>query len=406
MTVFDEAIASGLDAARGVVEGALATAGKDLQRVTGERDAAVADLQSSEATVQGLRDELGAASAEVVRLTSLVDTTAEQLEVVTADRDLISSALASSEDDLRAAQSALADAAAQHEHIAAELAHALARIAELEAGAPDPDPEPVVRPLLGANPMTGGATSAAIARVTDRWGAGIAVRLFDGDDLSPAPAQGDAGRILISWKPAAAAPITEAQVAAAIGPLPAGSKVCVWHEPDVKYRKTLKASGAAAAKAEVDRYKARAREFYAIVKRIRPDLDVMAVLSEWTFSPSTNYNPLDYIELGTFDVLALDLDGGDPGPRNYLPAVAEAQEWMRANGVERWTVGEYGVKLEPGFTNADRVDWLNEQTTALLELAWPPEEICLFELDDNGGEGSKYILTTAPEQEAWIDLRG
>lgn len=396
MSVFDEAVAAGVDAARGVVEGALATAGKELQRVTGERDAAVADLRASEATVQGLRDELGAAAAEVVRLTSLVDSTAEQLEVVTADRDLISSALASSEDDLKAAQSALADAAAQNEHIAAELAHALARIAELEAGAPDPDPEPVPRPLLGANPMTGGATAAAIARVTDRWGAGIAVRLFDADDLSPAPAQGAAGRVLISWKPSA--PITEAQVAAAIGPLAAGSKVCVWHEPDVKVRKTLKASGATAAKAEADRYKARAREFYEIVKRIRPDLDVMAVLSGWTFDPSTAFDPLDYIELGTFDVLALDLDGLD-GPKDYRPVVAEAKEWMLDQGVTRYTIAEYGAKTSATWTSTHRVAWLTEQTTALLDSEWPPEEICLFELDDNGGEGSKYILVGAEKAE-------
>lgn len=333
MGVFDEAVTAGQDAARGVVDRALAA-----------KDAAL-------------------------------ESAVEQLDVVTADRDLIAAALVSSEDDLKVTQAALADA--------------LARIAELEQFV---DPVPV-RPLLGACPLTHGMSAQGVTNVVARWGEGVAVRLFadEGDGWLAAPPLGDAGRLLLSWKPSLQVPIDEGRALAALAGLPAGSKVCVWHEPDVKARK-----GAAVAP-----MKARAAEFAAIVRKHRPDLVVMAVLSGWTFDPSTSFDPLAYVDVASFDVLALDLDGLD-GPKDYRPVVAKAQDWMRRNGVTRWTVAEYGVKLTTSFTATHRVGWLNEQTTALLELDWPPEDVCLFEVDTTAARS--YILATPAEQNAWRTL--
>jgi hypothetical protein len=348
MGVFDEAVTAGQDAARGVVERALAA-----------KDAAL-------------------------------ESAVEQLEVVTADRDLIAAALASSEDDLKATQSALADAVAERDRFAVDLAAALARIAELEQGVVVPQKP---RTILGACPLSGGMSTQGVGNVVARWGEGVAVRLFadEGDGWLAAPPLGSAGRLLLSWKPSLTRPVDEAATLAALAGLPAGSKVCVWHEPDVKARK-----GAAVAP-----MKARAAEFAAIVRRHRPDLDVMAVLSGWTFDPSTSFDPLAYVDLGSFDVLALDLDGLD-GPKDYRPVVAKAQDWMRRNGVTRWTVAEYGVKLTTSFTATHRVGWLNEQTTALLELDWPPEDVCLFEVDTTAARS--YILATPAEQNAWRTL--
>lgn len=349
MGVFDEAVTAGQDAARGVVERALAA-----------KDAAL-------------------------------ESAVEQLEVVTADRDLIAAALASSEDDLKAAQAALADTVAERDRLGVDLAAALARIAELEQGEVVVPPTP--RPMLGACPLSGGMSTQGVENVTARWGSGTAVRLFadESDIWRPAPPVGDAGRLLLSWKPTLLSPIDEARAVSALAGLPAGSKVCVWHEPDVKARK-----GAAVAP-----MKARAAEFAAIVRKHRPDLVVMAVLSGWTFDPSTSFDPLAYVDVASFDVLALDLDGLD-GPKDYRPVVAKAQDWMRRNGVTRWTVAEYGVKLTTSFTATHRVGWLNEQTTALLELEWPPEDVCLFEVDTNAAR--TYILTTPAEQNAWRAL--
>lgn len=298
-------------------------------------------------------------------------------------------------EELNASKNVIYDKNLEIENLKIEIADLKARIAELEAGV-DPEPEPVRNTILGACPLTGGFGNSGVTNVTTRWGAGTAVRAFSGSGWQVAPAKADAGILLLSWKPPVNSPINEAEALVALENVPAGSKVCVWHEPDVKARKGD----------PVAPMKARAREFYEIVKRNRPDLDVMAVLSAWTFDPSTDYNPLDYFEPEACDVLALDLDGL-AGNKDYRPVVAKAQEWMRNNGITRWTVAEYGVKTkttEPTFTNMDRVNWLNEQTNALLALEWKPEEVCYFEVNNGDPEYAKYILTTSAEQIMWKAL--
>lgn len=323
------------------------------------------------------------------QIAAAVDPLTLELAATKADRAEIASALAASEDQLAVVRDRQAEAQSIAQALTEELTRARARIAELEASTTPKPP----RPLLGACPLNGGMNASGIVRVTERYGAGAAVRLFSPSGWTPAPALGDAGRLLLSWKPDLSRPVDEAACLTALAAAPAGSKVCVWHEPDVKARKGD----------PVAPMKARAAEFYRIVKAKRPDLDVMAVLSGWTFDPSNSFDPLDYIDLVSFDVLALDLDGL-AGPKDYRPVVAEALAWMKANGVKRWTVAEYGVKTTAGFTTSDRLRWLSEQTTALLALPNPPEEIVYFETESSA-EGRLYIMTPA-ELELYRALRG
>lgn len=329
-------------------------------------------------------------AAQLETRTRELETAQDAVKAAVAESARIAGELAASEDALAVARGETTTARAERDALDAKLSEAVAEIARLEdiiAGLDPVDPEPA-HPIVGACPLTGGMSAAGVQRVVDRWGKGAAVRLFSASGWTVAPAVGDAGRLLLSWKPSLSVPVNEAQCVAALVNVPAGSKVCVWHEPDVKARKGD----------PVAPMKARAREFYDIVKRNRPDLDVMAVLSGWTFDPSTSFDPLAYVDPEAFDVLALDLDGLY-GPKDYRPVVEKAQDWMAANGVGRWTVGEFGVKTDANFTPADRVGWLTEQTGALVGNDWPPEEICLFEVDTT--DARPYILTTPAEIAAY-----
>lgn len=258
-------------------------------------------------------------------------------------------------------------------------------------------------PVIGACPLTGGLSAASRDRVIARWGGGdskpVAVRLFAPESATwaPAPANANAGVLLLSWKPPLAQNLNEATVVAALRTAPAGTKVSIWHESDGKIRK---GEGSAAA------FKRIQAEFYAIVKRNRPDLVVTIITTGWLFNPSEGYDPLDYIEPSSMDVLGLDLDGLY-GPFDFLPFIAHAQQWMESVGISRYTITEYGLKVpvqgdpEYGRWNAaDRARWLTSQTNAIAALPWSPEEICLFE-SDAGAEYRKYILTTQPEIDAW-----
>lgn len=262
-----------------------------------------------------------------------------------------------------------------------------ARIAELEAQTPEP-PKP--KTTVGASallaPGQAAMSAASVKSVTDRWGAGTAVRLFSASGWTVAPALGDAGVLQLSWKPDLSKPIDHAAALAALVNVPAGSKVCVWHEPDVKVRKGD----------PVAPMLARSREFAALIRSERPDLVLMGVLSAWTFDPSQRFNAADYIDPATFDVLGIDLDGLF-GYKDYLPCVANAQTWMRKVGVERWTIAEFGTKINANFTRAQRAAWLKEQSDAILALEWAPEEICLFEATVY----PEYTLETEAELQAW-----
>ena len=250
-------------------------------------------------------------------------------------------------------------------------------------------PVPAPTTIIGACPLTGGMSAAAGQRVIDRWGQGVAVRMFaSGGFGTIAPVLPDAGSILASWKPTLGQPLDRAAVLAALAPLPAGSKVAVWHEPDVKARK-----GEAVAPMI-----ALHREFAAIVRAERPDLDVMGVLSAWTWQGG--YDPTTYIDPASFDVLGIDLD--DPNvPKSYtdyLPAAREAAAWAAAHGITRWTVPEFGLpRSATDTTGTGRAAWMTQQVEALRALPTPPEDVCLFESTSYAGTE----LTSTVEQDAW-----
>ena len=308
------------------------------------------------AETAGVAAELEAANTNRALLQHELDVTKLRVEATSAERDELSGKLGE-------ANTRVID-------LTTALNQAREYIRELEGT--DPEPEGPLPTLLGASPLTGELTVRGVSNVTSRFGSGTAVRLFakDSSGWVQSPELLDAGRLVLSWKPDLSRPIDEVACRAALSTAPAGSKVCVWHEPD---KKIIEGGNPT-------QFKARAREFYNIVKEHFPHLDVVAILTGWTFHPTVNRNPLDYIELDSFDVLGLDLDGLY-GPQDYLPNIAKAQKWMIEHGVERYTIAEYGVKVRtsPSYTAAQREKWLTTQTAAIMALEWKPEEICLFE---------------------------
>lgn len=320
------------------------------------------------------------------QLLAVLDSHDSQLTDARTERDIATAALADeqrkhgiTQDNLDAAQQVIGE-------LATEIDALKARIAALE-------PAPARRrPLLGGSspgPETG-MSNAAVQRVIDRWGKGVAVRSFSPSGWTPAPNVADCGRLLASWKPDLTRPIDEQACLAALASAPAGSKVCVWHEPDVKIRQ-----GGADARGMRDRQ----REFARIVRTHRPDLDIMGVLSAYTFHPERAFRPEDYLDVADFDVLAVDLDGG-AGPVDYRSRVARMLAWMASVGVTRWTVAEFGTETTVAFTAAERAAWLVVQTGALLDLDNPPEEVCLFE----ARHIPAYILGDGLERDTWAKL--
>lgn len=321
------------------------------------------------------------------QLLAVLDSHDSQLTDARTERDIATAALADeqrkhgiTQDNLDAAQQVIGE-------LATEIDALKARIAALE-------PAPARRrPLLGGSspgPETG-MSNAAVQRVIDRWGKGVAVRSFSPSGWTPAPNVADCGRLLASWKPDLTRPIDEQACLAALASAPAGSKVCVWHEPDVKIRQ-----GGADARGMRDRQ----REFARIVRTHRPDLDIMGVLSAYTFHPQRGFKVADYLDLADFDVLAVDLDGST-GYLDYAGGrVPQLLDWLASVGRTRWTVAEYGTETTTGFGPAERAAWLEEQTRALLALDNPPEEICLFEAKSMPA----YILSDGVERDTWAKL--
>jgi len=252
--------------------------------------------------------------------------------------------------------------------------------------------EPVpVRTLLGASALTGGMSAAAAQRILDRWGVGGTVRLFSQSGWTVFTPINGVGAWQLSWKPTLGVPLDRVAARAALRSVPAGAKVCVWHESDVKTRKGADAAPMIAIH----------REFAAFIREERPDLVLMGVMSGWTFTPTKNYVPEDYIDPTTFDVLALDLDGIVDSYADFLPMVAKAQAWMQQVGITRWTVAEFGAPRQASDTAGSvRAAWMTEQVTALKKLANPPEEISLFE----SGSYLNTELIAQVEIDAWKAL--
>lgn len=251
---------------------------------------------------------------------------------------------------------------------------------------------PKGRTLIGSATWPGTGMSAdAVQQAVNRWGPGTAIRVFSASGWTPGPPKGNAGVVLLSWKPDLTRSITEAECLTALANVSSGSKVCVWHEPDVKVRQGHYPNA--------DQMKARAAEFAAIVREHRPDLVLYAVLSGFTFNPSTNFNASDYIDPASFDVLGVDYDGGSGG-RNYVSYLPKMWAWMESVGISRWNVPEFGNELTETWGPTQRTQWLSQQVNGFLSFHHPPEEICLFE----SMTYPSYILNTEAERSMWSAL--
>lgn len=256
-----------------------------------------------------------------------------------------------------------------------------ARIRALEAQTPPVEPAPA-RPLFGACPITGQVSAAARDRVLTRWGKGVAVRLFQTPastyaGVTVGPALGDAGVLLLSWKPPLGVPLDKARMRAVLAPLAPGTNVTLWHEADVKYRQTAK-DDVAEARRELAQMMALQGEFFDFVNAEFPELVVVTIVAGWTFNPDKGFNPRDYINPAHCHKVGLDLDGLD-GPFDFRPTVQTALTWFTATGIDRWTVAELQLRLTADFDTADRATWLTDIGEWLIGLDWPPEEIVLFE---------------------------
>ena len=285
------------------------------------------------------------------------------------------------------AATALANAT-QTKHDGADI---LAAVDAIRAALASEPPAPAPSTVIGACPLTGGMSAAAGQRVVARWGEGVAVRLFaSGGFGTVAPVLPDAGRIIASWKPTLGQPLDRAAVLAALAPLPAGSKVAVWHESDVK---VIKGSETYARMTQAH------TEFAAIVRADRPDLDLVGIVAGYRFAPGQDLARLDgYIDPATFDVLGVDLDGITDKYADFRTFIPGIEAYLERIGKTRWTVPEFGApRLASDGDGTVRAAWITEQRSDLLTLPNPPEEICLF-------ESTSYVgteLTAAVEQDAW-----
>ena len=306
--------------------------------------------------------------------------------------DVIALALALDELDRHAAgvQSGAAKALSNATQVRADIADVRAALA-----APDPEPPaPAPSTVIGACPLTGGMSAAAGQRVIDRWGKGVSVRLFaSGGFGTIAPVLPDAGRIIASWKPTLGQPLDRAAVLAALAPLPAGSKVAVWHESDVK---VIKGSETYARMTQAH------TEFAAIVRADRPDLDLVGIVAGYRFAPGQDLARLDgYIDPATFDVLGVDLDGITDKYADFRTFIPGIEAYLERIGKTRWTVPEFGApRLASDGDGSVRAAWITEQRSDLLTLPNPPEDICLFESTAYAGTE----LTATVEQDAWRAL--
>ena len=259
----------------------------------------------------------------------------------------------------------------------------------------DPAPGPVSTTILGACPLVGGMSLTAGERVITRWGQGAAVRLFSQSGWTVAPVLPDAGRILASWKPLVGELLNVAAVLAAVAPLPAGSRVTVIHESDVKILKgSLTFEQAAALH----------RQFAAIIREHRPDLVLVGIVAGYRFHPDENLDDLArYIDPDTFDMLGVDLDGITTKYADFTTFIPGVMAYLERIGKIRWTVPEFGAPRQASDADGTvRAAWMTEQVKALRALPNPPEEIALFESTAYAGTQ----LTTQVEIDAWAALIG
>ena len=268
------------------------------------------------------------------------------------------------------------------------------RTAILSLDTATPVPPTVITSLKGSSALTGSLTATAGQSVLNRWGpqAGAAARLFaqPGSGWVPAPVL-PSQRLLLSWKPDLDVPLDAAACLAAMRTAPPKTKVTSWHEADVKIIKGDDPAPMLTAQ----------RDFAALIRAERPDLDVTVVLAGYRFHPDENPADIEhYADPATFDVLGVDLDGIKTKYADFRTFVPGIMAYLAKHGKTRWTVPEFGApRLSTDPDGTQRAAWITEQVAFLRALPNPPEEICLFESRATSYVGTE--LTSTVEQDAW-----
>lgn len=275
-----------------------------------------------------------------------------------------------------------------------------ARIAELEAG-DDPDPEPR-RTLFGSCPAYPGGESLTAARtVTNKWGAGAAVRQFKGNLSAP----NQVGSIThTSYKPAIT-DLLAGRLDSAIGTVVAGCRAGdvleVWHEADKKVTDGVDT---------YERLVAAKNYFYVKAKALRPDVLIANTLTGWLMEPTRSPQP-DWRRWGAVkaDVVGIDCDGVHPTRLPYTDYQGESArarafvDEFAGNGYRWYAVPEYGcgrMAIDPD--GIERAKAYRAQADR-----WAADPLCLFvTLYEYDGFGQPYALTTPAELAAWGPLIG
>lgn len=252
---------------------------------------------------------------------------------------------------------------------------------------PPPPPPPVTRrAVLGACPMKG----APLSGVVSKWGAGAALRVFQGGEFQPIVAPTGVGPVHLSFKPAAK--LTDAAVIR-LGVFLRDNDYCtVWHEADVKH-KSGKISDAQFAV-----YQGIQNDFHERVSRLRaagniPAFSTSCVLGGWRFRGGTDGDRPDKY-LADADVLGVDLDGAN-NDRSYYDwtlCLPEIKRVATARYGGRWCVPEYAWgRRADDASGSIRAAEIRRQMP--LILAANPETVCWFDFENVPGEP----LTTAVE---------
>ena len=307
--------------------------------------------------------------------------------------DALAAAAAETDRHAVGVQSGAAKALSNATQTRNDAADILAAVDAIRAALAAEPPAPAPATLIGACPLTGGMSTAAGERVITRWGTGAVVRLFSPSGWTLAPVLTGAGRIIASWKPPLGVPLDRALMRLAVANLPAGSRVWVWHESDVK---VIKGSET------FERMRQAHREFAAFIREERPDLVLVGIVAGYRFAPGQDLARLDgYIDPATFDMLGVDLDGITDKYADFTTFIPGVMAYLERIGMTRWTVPEFGAPRQPeDTTGATRAAWMAQQVTALRALPNPPEDVALFESTAYAGTE----LTAQVELDAWAAL--
>jgi len=277
--------------------------------------------------------------------------------------DAVDAELVTAQTDLAECRAASEDLAAQVQSLTADMADRDAQIVALKAqiDAITQQPAPTPATIWGASSIApGGSGTAAVQRVLDRWGSDIAVRLFVSGGFSTPDIPDGVKLLHISWKPDHADLVAgklddqiAAVVAWALALIARGIRVFVevWHEPDVKTRKS---------NGTRDLYAASKAYFHQKVKALDPAVLTANTLSGWTFTASSGIDPEPWAL--DADYLGVDLDGlnSTKAYPDYQTVADRVAQFAADHGYAGWCVPELGEpRLASDPDGTQRAAWLS-----------------------------------------------